>query len=234
MLVEFRDGSKFLSTPSARRATAARYGYCAASRNFYPRPLRGGRPVVDGDRPRDVSISIPALREEGDHLPVQSMAAPCIFLSTPSARRATTPKNIGSGRPSDFYPRPPRGGRPVLESPLEPAVLISIHALREEGDRYNDGNGLNIVLFLSTPSARRATFFPKIWYNKITISIHALREEGDTDGAGSIQPRQDFYPRPPRGGRPSGSSDTISVELFLSTPSARRATWLLYIVEFAD
>ena len=34
----------------------------------------------------------------------------------------------------------------------------------------------------------------------------------------------DFHPRPPRGGRPSGSSDTISVELFLSTPSARRAT----------
>ena len=33
---------------------------------FYPRPPRGGRPVVDGDRPRDVSISIHALREEGD------------------------------------------------------------------------------------------------------------------------------------------------------------------------
>ena len=33
------------------------------------------------------------------------------------------------------------------------------------------------------------------------ISIHALREEGDTNGARSIWTQQNFYPRPPRGGR---------------------------------
>ena len=35
---------------------------------------------------------------------------------------------------------------------------------------------------------------------------------------------QNFYPRPPRGGRRAGLSDTLGLFLFLSTPSARRAT----------
>ena len=102
--------------------------------------------------------------------------------------------------------------------------LISIHALREEGD--------------AGTSARRPR--PR------SISIHALREEGD---AGQLALRRqlhdfyprpprggrhvagyvtkklyDFYPRPPRGGRPSGMTTPTSRDLFLSTPSARRAT----------
>ena len=56
-------------------------------------------------------ISIHALREEGDGL-VYS----CLCVS------------------SDFYPRPPRGGRPGRCWMLYPADEISIHALREEGD----------------------------------------------------------------------------------------------------
>ena len=35
------------------------------------------------------------------------------------------------------------------------------------------------------------------------ISIHALREEGDADGVSLAAVIQNFYPRPPRGGRPS-------------------------------
>ena len=35
-----------------------------------------------------------------------------------------------------FYPRPPRGGRPLLVG-IPPTIrIISIHALREEGDDY--------------------------------------------------------------------------------------------------
>ena len=34
----------------------------------------------------------------------------------------------------NFYPRPPRGGRPYLEITGNGAEGISIHALREEGD----------------------------------------------------------------------------------------------------
>ena len=35
------------------------------------------------------------------------------------------------------------------------------------------------------------------------ISIHALREEGDRGRINQNVPQSDFYPRPPRGGRPS-------------------------------
>ena len=39
----------------------------------------------------------------------------------------------------------------------EQAVLISIHALREEGDLARCNLFLTLMEFLSTPSARRAT-----------------------------------------------------------------------------
>ena len=79
------------------------------------------------------------------------------------------------------------------------------------------------------------------------ISIHALREEGDAFTGTSFAGGDNFYPRPPRGGRHSGrhahrgqlrisihalreegdSARTSEIQLFfefLSTPSARRAT----------
>ena len=56
------------------------------------------------------------------------------------------------------------------------------------------------------------------------ISIHALREEGDCPTSVRRVPRWNFYPRPPRGGRPSRMLQVMYPEVFLSTPSARRAT----------
>ena len=123
----------------------------------------------------------------------------------------------------NFYPRPPRGGRPLALS-LEPCdQLISIHALREEGD--------------ANTAKQRVDFF---------ISIHALREEGDKYWMQGREPEFNFYPRPPRGGRrpwlirftmqsyfyprpPRGGRRGIKGGIakggvFLSTPSARRAT----------
>ena len=62
-------------------------------------------------------------------------------------------------------------------------VAISIHALREEGDaqifRLSDSGSL----FLSTPSARRATLQTSVRSDCQWISIHALREEGDPTAA---------------------------------------------------
>ena len=58
-----------------------------------------------------------------------------VFLSTPSARRATQ-------------------DQPEQDKPPQ----ISIHALREEGDAAFLGVSVGASLFLSTPSARRATF----------------------------------------------------------------------------
>ena len=102
--------------------------------NFYPRPLRGGRPryAVEHGAAEDISIhalceegdrgiscrlvhlfpiSIHALREEGDQLVFDAIQREFQFLSTPSARRAT---------------------RQTVWKDVKKA--ISIHALREEGD----------------------------------------------------------------------------------------------------
>ena len=57
--------------------------------------------------------------------------------------------------------------------------LISIHALREEGDCTAFSTNSSSRLFLSTPSARRATRMPDGGSVYPCISIHALREEGD-------------------------------------------------------
>ena len=123
-----------------------------------------------------------------------------------------------------FYPRPPRGGRLRGRVVLRPHSSISIHALREEGDLTPDGIFGEGTEFLSTPSARRATFEDATSTSGGGISIHALREEGDrlnnktqifplkflsTPSARratncSMQSRKrqrNFYPRPPRGGR---------------------------------
>ena len=102
---------------------------------------------------------------------------------------------------TNFYPRPPRGGRP--SRPRSQPTWAA---------------------FLSTPSARRATgvHFYKDDYQ--FISIHALREEGDILQTRKILARDDFYPRPPRGGRPAGRTSFWADLVFLSTPSARRAT----------
>ena len=81
-----------------------------------------------------------------------------LFLSTPSARRATgVDVFLGLCR-GNFYPRPPRGGRQQAHPLGRVPGVISIHALREEGDFY-----------------ARAHAHETSW-----ISIHALREEGDS------------------------------------------------------
>ena len=169
------------------------------------------------------------------------------FLSTPSARRATTvqrqhvykkfyfyPRPLRGGRlrhssklqqdKGYFYPRPLRGGRRSADEVRRHSRDISIHALCEEGD----------------PQAVRG-------HGGHQISIHALCEEGDAGCGRYCNDGQNFYPRPLRGGRresperrnhrlfisihalcEEGDEDDESlrkrVQEFLSTPSARRAT----------
>ena len=59
-------------------------------------------------------------------------------------------------------------------------AVISIHALREEGDSQSWKRCSSTTRFLSTPSARRATKAIDDYTMQLIISIHALREEGDT------------------------------------------------------
>ena len=125
--------------------------------------------------------------------------------------------------------------------------MISIHALCEEGDVFILFFLLLSKGFLSTPSARRATrlhvseslrnadFYPRPLrggrrldafglMDVFKISIHALCEEGDRCPASAATRSRYFYPRPLRGGRREPKRPRSARTLFLSTPSARRAT----------
>ncbi len=235
----------FLSTPSARRATGS---------GFHPA----------GHRP----ISIHALREEGDTKSARRFPMHWTFLSTPSARRAT--RTVGLARfplpisihalreegdgfimvwrfqISNFYPRPPRGGRqdtegrkqqmniflstPSARRATRDACLhdrlheISIHALREEGDRAGAQRRRPYSNFYPRPPRGGRPFRVAGQCLLDGISIHALREEGDEFIDFILEALSNFYPRPPRGGRPPSDRTGMMVERFLSTPSARRAT----------
>ena len=147
----------FLSTPSARRAT--------------PRPICTARTT---------SISIHALREEGDG-----------------------GLQLGRDRQGISIHALREEGDLIGWAKLPIRYQISIHALREEGDAAFNDERMMYVLFLSTPSARRATCPCKRPGSACAISIHALREEGDSVRRGLRNSWSYFYPRPPRGGRPS-------------------------------
>ena len=124
----------FLSTPSARRATCCTDHRHWLQKDFYPRPPRGGRLRIGPSSFCYKQISIHALREEGDLSHLLSTTLSHLFLSTPSARRATSRVPTNNGRFTYFYPRPPRGGRLSAVLYLSSNIPISIHALREEGD----------------------------------------------------------------------------------------------------
>ena len=148
---------EFLSTPSARRATQCGQLRHQLLQDFYPRPPRGGRRLAKIIGHALNAISIHALREEGDGLLYDYYTLADLFLSTPSARRATQCGQLRHQLLQDFYPRPPRGGRRLAKIIGHALNAISIHALREEGDGLLYDYYTLADLFLSTPSARRAT-----------------------------------------------------------------------------
>ena len=124
-----------------------------------------------------------------------------LFLSTPSARRATRPQHF-QGHPT----------------------AISIHALCEEGDSMRWCRNSGMPRFLSTPSARRATRYGRFDLH-IAIFLSTPSARRATHGREYVRHfRPNFYPRPLRGGRRAGPMERRNVARFLSTPSARRAT----------
>ena len=192
--------------PRGGRPDSQKAGGC--SKNFYPRPPRGGRlwrPVKSGGLS---SISIHALREEGDAASASSSA---IW--------------------ANFYPRPPRGGR-LVAIRSDNGILNFYPRPPRGGRRSRLDAGPPAGIFLSTPSARRATTRRPRSNPQCGISIHALREEGDGQAACPGFHIGYFYPRPPRGGRQSPSPALCTPSLFLSTPSARRATFMAWVKDF--
>ena len=146
---------KFLSTPSARRATH-------------------GHELLDDTH----LISIHALREEGDGESAKKLVGFLVFLSTPSARRATIWQSSEDRLILYFYPRPPRGGRRLIQR--IPCPINHFYPRPPRGGRPGWGLTFDAVNeFLSTPSARRATGQGVDLTLQGVISIHALREEGD-------------------------------------------------------
>ena len=147
------------------------------------------------------AISIHALREEGDPGGDHRDGHPNQFLSTPSARRATWP--------TSFQP---------------PTTPISIHALREEGDSACRHTGSLRTYFYPRPprGGRLPSDRLQTWEN--TISIHALREEGDGQSAGvALAVKISIHALREEGDHKTPEL-TIQGIIFLSTPSARRAT----------
>ena len=103
--------AKFLSTPSGWRATGTGMSMQTA-----------------------VQISIHALRVEGDHLPLSFLHTVLYFYPRPPGWRATTVGRIACA--FEQFLSTPSGWRATIITLAYGAekILISIHALRVEGD----------------------------------------------------------------------------------------------------
>ena len=126
-----------------------------------------------------------------------------------------------------FYPRPPRGGRLFYNNILSFwQVFLSTPSARRATKLVDIAR--TATKFLSTPSARRATrrlSAPTAW--RCHFYPRPPRG-GRPQQCGGHQGQPYFYPRPPRGGRQLEADPQAAALLFLSTPSARRATYLLF------
>ena len=168
----------FLSTPSARRATF-QCGRHDQQIGFLSTPSARRATDLRPDTRARVGISIHALREEGDRTLPHDLGEVILISIHALREEGDGMTRIVSWYLFNFYPRPPRGGRPADYVDELELLAISIHALREEGDALSLPTGWSVAKFLSTPSARRATPEGIRLQGGARISIHALREEGD-------------------------------------------------------
>ena len=220
----------------------------APCRDFYPRPPRGGRPDRDCGTSGGNPISTHALREEGDrqagwhhqHRPISTHAlreeGDGRGISGSSTRTDFYPRPPRGGRRrsagcrwcgrNNFYPRPPRGGRPRPYSGSAKIIAISTHALREEGDTARAAQKLQQTVFLPTPSARRAT--QKRWLHILKLPKFLptpFARRATIVFIAFSYCAADFYPRPPRGGRHFGLESIQQPRNFYPRPprGGRRA-----------
>ena len=174
--------------------------------DFYPRPPGGGRPNKCLYIRRGKTISIHALRVEGDVTGRRQKAAHVLLISIHALRVEGDQEVIkalslllaisihalrvegdgclpGQSRSSrDFYPRPPGGGRRVGYRPdYARGYFISIHALRVEGDV--PPSPFCSIAKISIHALRvEGDGLVACAAHRTAISIHALRVEGDRAG----------------------------------------------------
>ena len=147
--------TQFLSTPSARRATHQTGGrLCSKSISIHALREEG-----DVDSSSNVygwvDISIHALREEGDFASMRCAVRASNFYPRPPRGGRLFGRWSSLRKWRNFYPRPPRGGRPAPTSISDPERR-----------------------FLSTPSARRATAKTEtksLFSNKLYNILHEFR-----------------------------------------------------------
>ena len=124
---------KFLPTPSARRATGPIQPSAPGSARFLPTPSarRATKPSLRSSV--TVQISTHALREEGDPALAHKITNRRQFLPTPSARRATVCHRL-TAHDTLFLPTPSARRATQGRAKSSSRLIISTHALREEGD----------------------------------------------------------------------------------------------------
>ena len=217
--------SVFLSTSSARRTTDRRFklGLAGGISIHVLREEDDARQGACGDDPRHISIHV--LREEDDTYPQTSCSIRSIFLSTSSARRTTITNVAGNRRAEDFYPRPPRGGRPLVSFLFSKGCgqFLSTSSARRTTCKIVDL--VADLLFLSTSSARRTTggyYYTRLEWH---ISIHVLREEDDARPLCAVLGLLKFLSTSSARRTTVGHQfEPIKQKEFLSTSSARRTT----------
>ena len=123
-----------------------------------------------------------------------------------------------------FYPRHPRGWRPIQGRCLRQWALVSIHATLAGGDFTPRAHYKAIIMFLSTPPSRVATTAQQR-NSIITMFLSTPPSRVATVGDGQkISRNRRFYPRHPRGWRRREVSCSPNASMFLSTPPSRVAT----------
>ena len=213
-------------------------------------------------------ISIHALRGEGDRIHFH-MVSDGVPISIHALRGEGDSRHACGQKPCRYFnPRPPWGGRRACPAALfislefqstpsvgratlcrcETAILaiISIHALRGEGDQTD--RAAQLTSSISIHALRgEGDYIRRICCSQSRISIHALRGEGDNITLAQLCAEYKFQSTPSVG-RATGrrriarASDTISIHAlrvegdrlstgstelvatFQSTPSVWRAT----------
>ena len=216
--------------------------------NFYPRPPRGGRHrtmyrlymadaflstspargtttlTTPGFARSPISIHVP--REGDDGRMLIRLLRTITFLSTSPARGTTVFLFAASSTVSNFYPRPPRGGRPVAGQPGE-VREVHFYPRPPRGGRHNHlFHSFSLLLyFYPRPprGGRRLSASGSPFGNR--ISIHVPREGDDRDVQASVGVAALFLSTSPARGTTHGGLAHVHRNLFLSTSPARGTTF---------
>ena len=132
-------------------------------------------------------------------------------------RGGRPPAELRRSKTSNFYPRPPRGGRPELVGHYFEEVYFYPRPPRG-GRPFFRATIKMTSRFLSTSPARGTTRRCFTALRPVPISIHVPREGDDPIAFAIMSTHAYFYPRPPRGGRPATSKTAASSWHFYPRP----------------